>query len=78
MKSHESELAWGDVIVNWNPYINSPLKEGDIGHGMIALSQNKFREMIMPKTACVGPRRCTFWLWDGIARSDHDNRDSDS
>lgn len=49
MKPHETELLWGDVIVNWNPYVDSPLKDGDVGYGMIALPQNKFREIIMPK-----------------------------
>ncbi|KAK6365127.1 hypothetical protein LTS17_011605 [Exophiala oligosperma] len=49
LKEHETELPWGDVVVNWNPYIDSPLKPGDIGYGMIALPQNKFREIIMPR-----------------------------
>ena len=49
MQPGESELPWGDVIANWNPYVDSPLKEGDVGYGMLALTQNKFREIIMPK-----------------------------
>ncbi|KAH8703175.1 hypothetical protein BGW36DRAFT_261156, partial [Talaromyces proteolyticus] len=40
---------WGDLIVTWDPYINSPLKDGDIGYGMLALPQNRFREIILPK-----------------------------
>ncbi|KAJ5907297.1 uncharacterized protein N7473_004213 [Penicillium subrubescens] len=44
-----SEKIWGDLIATWDPYINSPLRDGDVGHGMLALPQNRFREIIMPK-----------------------------
>ncbi|KFY16144.1 hypothetical protein V491_05431 [Pseudogymnoascus sp. VKM F-3775] len=43
------EKAWGDLIVTWDPYVNSSLKEGDVGYGMLALPQNRFREIILPK-----------------------------
>lgn len=47
--SEKGDKQWGDVIVNWDPYIDSSLKEGDVGYGMIGLPQNRFREIIMPK-----------------------------
>ncbi|PCG94967.1 Monooxygenase, FAD-binding [Penicillium occitanis (nom. inval.)] len=46
---YKNEKQWGDLIATWDPYVNSPLKDGDIGYGMLALPQNRFREIIMPK-----------------------------
>ncbi|OOQ86326.1 hypothetical protein PEBR_21904 [Penicillium brasilianum] len=39
---------WGDLIVTWDPYADFP-HDGKAGHGMLALPQNKFREIILPK-----------------------------
>lgn len=47
--ANEKDKFWGDLIATWDAYANSPLKEGDIGYGMLALPQNRFREIILPK-----------------------------
>jgi 2-polyprenyl-6-methoxyphenol hydroxylase-like FAD-dependent oxidoreductase len=48
-ESGDLKKSWGELIATWNPYTNSPFQEGEIGNGMIALPQNRFREIILPK-----------------------------
>lgn len=44
-----NEKGWGDLIAAWNPWEDSPLKQGDCGYGMVVLGQDKLREIILSR-----------------------------
>lgn len=43
------ERVWGELIAKWNPWEDSDLKLGDVGHGMLTLGQDKLREIALNK-----------------------------